>query len=562
VPSTLPIWTAQASIYQGPRYTYLIPIRAALDLAQQGNFPQQCEDDTSCNLGEHCCSGVCTDTTSDPRHCGLADCGVACDTFTQACCLGNCDWINGKNNGPCGSCNDICGVGQECCLFILDEGYHCVSVQTDPFHCGSGCANKQCNIPDQDCCQGSCQPLGTNVNCAACGNTCTNGMICIHGTCTCPSGEANCSGTCQPLGTNVNCANCGNTCINGKTCINGNCACPPGLAVCGDHCCPPGLCNPFGGCCQPEQSCGSNLCCLPCQTCGNGGCRDCDGSPPRCETCKNGICVAGTDCWGVCCGDCQTCDLVDGTCRNCNCAETCQDGNCVPNPGNKLCGHNICCDDCQTCDYTSGTGTCRSCNCAETCQDGNCVPVPGAKFCGGDVCCGDCQICDAGSCRNCNCAETCQDGNCVPVLGAKLCGDACCGDCQTCDSGNCRNCDSSSPYCETCEAGNCVTSGADCWGACCGDCQECDPNTRTCQNCPSCTTCQNGTCYPLPDGYPCAGYGYCDYGGSVCTCGNESIFPAQLNQGFTCCHDSSTGVYTVCPPDKHVCCMGKCATSC
>jgi hypothetical protein len=128
--------------------------------------------------------------------------------------------------------------------------------------------------------------LGTDANCAYCGNACSVGQHCISGTCqvpptcnstTCPSpdpahhviqqhcqtpyvcqidlcttGWAHCDGQsfngCETqLGTDTNCASCGNVCSGGQWCIGGQCQTP--CPFCGGvECCLPDHCrtNPDG----------------------------------------------------------------------------------------------------------------------------------------------------------------------------------------------------------------------------------------------------------------------------------------------------------------------------
>lgn len=221
-----------------------------------------------------------------------------------------------------------------------------------------------------------------------------------------------------------------------------------------------------------------------------------------------------------------------------------------------------CCGSGTTCIKSADADLC--CPTQLACGDQCCSP--GSSCCGLPL--GECvslasDASNCGTCGNqCSPSQVCQNGSCE-CPGGKVCGAACCGDCQICDSGSCRNCDSSPPNCETCKGGNCVTLGEGyCWssGTCCGECQMCDPASQTCQNASGCYGCQNGVIYPLPNGYPCARGGFCAGAGAGCLCGDSFILLAEINEGYTCCVDGSTGVSTVCTPDQPACCPGgKCA---
>ena len=101
--------------------------------------------------------------------------------------------------------------------------------------CCGGCAE------GQECCAGTCRDLLTDgANCGACGNACNTGG-CLHGACTCNSGE-DCPAGCK-------CA----LSAGGQTA----CAGPVSEAVCtsDDNC-------PVGNICR--QTVGGNFCSEPC----------------------------------------------------------------------------------------------------------------------------------------------------------------------------------------------------------------------------------------------------------------------------------------------------------
>jgi hypothetical protein len=69
-------------------------------------------------------------------------------------------------------------------------------------------------------------------NCGSCGSACTQGNVCVAGSCMCPAGAVTCNGACTFLaGDPANCGACGNACGAGNVCSNGNCfACTGGDA--------------------------------------------------------------------------------------------------------------------------------------------------------------------------------------------------------------------------------------------------------------------------------------------------------------------------------------------
>jgi hypothetical protein len=97
-----------------------------------------------CGDGFSLCSGVCQRTDLDPRNCGA--CGNQCDKQTGGNC---CD----------GQCTDIV---------------------TDPQNCGA-CGVVADTARNEACCSGSVTQLGTEENCASCGDACAYGLSCVLG---------------------------------------------------------------------------------------------------------------------------------------------------------------------------------------------------------------------------------------------------------------------------------------------------------------------------------------------------------------------------------------------
>jgi hypothetical protein len=78
---------------------------------------------------------------------------------------------------PCGA--DCCkGANAACC-----PGDGCVDLATDPQHCGA-CGNAAETDRNEGCCNGQITQLGTDTQCAYCGNDCTalgQGYHCAFG---------------------------------------------------------------------------------------------------------------------------------------------------------------------------------------------------------------------------------------------------------------------------------------------------------------------------------------------------------------------------------------------
>jgi hypothetical protein len=117
--------------------------------------PGECK---SCDPSNGCCSGVCTDLSSDPNHCG--SCAIRCSPG-QSC-----------SNGVCGI---VCPPGLTFC------GGKCADLSSDPSNCG-GCG-LAC-APGSPCCLGGCGTLCPNGGCCPAGypNCCPDGTHC------CPAG--------------------------------------------------------------------------------------------------------------------------------------------------------------------------------------------------------------------------------------------------------------------------------------------------------------------------------------------------------------------------------------
>jgi hypothetical protein len=143
-------------------------------------------------------------------------------------CVSNCSERACGDNGCGGSCGDcfdgmVCNLGK-CVISCIDTcsslGYECGEV------CGETCGSCFNSHGSNSCIEGACNPvcsfgyadcdedrtngcetqLGTDLNCASCGNVCTEGNMCIKGVCDIP-----CTDTCTSLnyscGVHIICGN-------------------------------------------------------------------------------------------------------------------------------------------------------------------------------------------------------------------------------------------------------------------------------------------------------------------------------------------------------------------
>lgn len=158
--------------------------------------------------------GPCTDTQSDPAHCG--------------------------------SCSTACGPGQVC-----DSGT-----------CKAPVTN--CPAP-QVSCNGVCADLTTTAHCGTCEQACAAGQTCSAGSCTCPGAQMTCNGACVDTQTSVeHCGGCSKPCATGAACNAGTCGCAAGQQLCKDVCVDlkqsDTNCGACGKTCSTGQVCSSGVC--------------------------------------------------------------------------------------------------------------------------------------------------------------------------------------------------------------------------------------------------------------------------------------------------------------
>lgn len=442
---------------------------------------------------------------NDTQNCGA--CGVVC-AFNETCIACICTPANQTDNcGGCAFGLSCCGINATSCYNLTNNvnncgacGNVCPSIGGAP-NCVSGvCGVTACNPGLADCDNdGSiCETnIDTDVNnCGGCGLVCNlenvDAHVCSSGSCTivtCDDGWGDCDTTdpngCEtPLGTDSNCASCGDVCVGNSTCTNNTCVFlppPPAGSVCGN-----GLVESPEGCDDGNvlagDGCAANCTVEAGYTCvGNLSlceptpllwCRDADGDgfgDPN-VTLFSPLVTTGEYQIAAPFGyvqDCSDCDdtlpgtypggveVADGVDNDCN-------GQVDDNVQGNVCGDGVLagaefCDDGNS---VSSDGCSASC----TVEAGYICPTPNVpcilESCGGA--CAANETCDSGTCRLIGCPlRTCQGS-------VYECGDCIDNDADTfvdVDDASCLN------VCNNNEAGyyteipsqNLGTCDVDCW---------------------------------------------------------------------------------------------------
>ena len=168
-------------------------------------------------------TGPCTDTMSDPAHCG--SCSTSC-AQGQICDQGQCKAPVASCASPQVVCNGVCAD--------LTSTAHCGACDKACVT-GQSCSAGACVCPGtQNACNGACVDTKTsNDHCGGCNMPCATGQTCTGGVCGCPTGQILCSGVCVDVKqSEANCGGCGNACPTAQTCSGGVCVSGAGADGC------------------------------------------------------------------------------------------------------------------------------------------------------------------------------------------------------------------------------------------------------------------------------------------------------------------------------------------
>jgi hypothetical protein len=133
----------------------------------------QCCTSTDCPTGTTCCNHLCTDTTTDPRHCG--DCTTICSVGTTCAC-GRCCTARGDDCTLADQCcsTDVCSTGlpDTTCMACSPKDVGCEHTACCPsLFCVDLSARGQTCV--------ACMPKGESCQSVAC----CQGLFCQSGTC-------------------------------------------------------------------------------------------------------------------------------------------------------------------------------------------------------------------------------------------------------------------------------------------------------------------------------------------------------------------------------------------
>ena len=397
---------------------------------------------------------------------------------------------------------------------------YCIEGATSPAYISCGWCADSCASHGYEC--GTYSWCGFNINCGNCGDYGRSTDFCSttygsgYGTCypRCDPHTANCDGNrrngCETaLGTNTNCASCGNTCGSGYSCQNYVCACTPQTSY---------------ACYGPDlywyDSCG-NLGSMK-QNCNGLGCNNAP-NPDVCNTCT---CFDTTTCSssnnGKRCGGCLFNVDVSGTAETCNG----KDDNCNGQIDEGLTQSQTCWSAANCAGQTNSATQTRSCSAGSWGSWSSCTASrPADPTCSGSstqsctVGVGACQRTGTQT-RSCNCGSWGAYGSCSVSAGspsAEVC-DNQDNDCdgmtdegltqsQTCwSAANCAGQTNSATQTRICTAGS--------WGAF-SSCTATRPADPTCSG----STTQ--TCWSAAN---CAGQTNSATQTRSCSCGSWGAF--------------------------------------
>lgn len=404
----------------------------------------------ACGSSQVVCDGICTNLSSDPKHCG--DCATLCGAG-EGCSNGKCErfgcttgqvlcddeCINTQTNpAHCGGCDKACGAGQLCskgaCVTSCPDGLiaceeTCVDPTTDRNFCGA------------TSCSGADMGGGANSDL---GQVCGADELCDEGECrvACSAGQLVCGGDCVDPKTNprfCGATDCsvvdgeGVSCGSGEACVDGACltACPSGQIACDGACINPltdrehcgatdcsGEGAELGEACESGQVCVMGACQTTCpsgQLVCNGKCIDPNVDPVYCgATDCNALPTSGVDCasgqvcvMGVCEASCPPGQLACGAAGSEQCVDPLRD--------REYCGATDC----------AGGETGEACEAGEVCSDGECAPTCAAGLfeCSG-ACVNpqtDAAYCGASDCDGtggevCSAGQACVNGLCAKFV--------------------------------------------------------------------------------------------------------------------------------------------------
>jgi len=319
------------------------------------------------------CTPAIPGTCSNLANTNSCDDGNACTSF-DSCVAGLCGGINNFD-----SCND---TDNNECTSGLCAGGSCEPVPN--FNSCDDTDNNECT--SGRCQGGSCVP---NANFDSCtdtdNNECTSGLCAVE--------------LCVPT-PNTNQCDDGNVCTSGDICAGGTCVGAPNIAFCdddndctsGDVCTlslcvgdllPPGAsCGNIGTECTNQNTCNITGQCLDNgqqadgSSCGSPGDTECSNA----DTCFDGQCVPNDETVGTACGDAGT---------ECTNQDTCDGGGACADSGIQAVG-TACGDpadtECKNSDTCNDIGNCQSNDEPDntSCDDGELCTID--EFCKDGVC--------------------------------------------------------------------------------------------------------------------------------------------------------------------------------
>ncbi len=225
----------------------------------------------------------------------------------------------GANPGSGGTAGAECPSNQSLC------GQVCTATAIDNLNCGA--CGASCSVAQQ-CTSGACvcrsetracgaacvQVVSDPDNCGDCGTVCPGAQVCSLGVCSdsCAANLTQCDRSCIDAATDfANCGACGAACGIGQSCVGGTCSCPAGQQLCGTACVDvqtnAAHCGVCGSACEAGQSCVAGACvggtptgCVAPQVDCDGFCVDTVSDELNCGSCGN---------------DCGDLTCVDGTCQ-------------------------------------------------------------------------------------------------------------------------------------------------------------------------------------------------------------------------------------------------------